>query len=55
MLSKDYRLKLCTILYKMKLSRDVTLDERIWASKLISVNRHARGLTENILGTILME
>jgi len=53
MLSRDHRLKLCEILYRLRLQRKVTLEERIWASKLISVNNHARGLSERILGGIL--
>ena len=48
-LSKNYRLKLVEILYKMKLGRTVSLDDRIWMSKLTKANLHAHGLAENIL------
>ena len=46
MLSKDYRLRLTIIACKTRLGREVTLDERIWALKLIEHNNHARGIWE---------
>ncbi len=45
-LSKDYRLRLSVIACKTRLDRDVTLEERIWAQKLIEHNAHARGIWE---------
>ena len=46
MLSKEYRLRLVEICCKMRLGREVTLKERIWAQKLITHNAHARGISE---------
>tara|TARA_Y100001963_G_scaffold157726_1_gene254776 strand:- start:477 stop:629 length:153 start_codon:yes stop_codon:yes gene_type:complete len=46
MLSKEYRLRLVEICCKMRLGREVTLKERIWAQKLIDHNAHARGIAE---------
>ena len=48
MLSKDYRLRLSVIACKTKLNRDVSLNDRIWAQKLVEHNRHARGIWERL-------
>jgi len=49
MLSRESRLMLTEICCRIKLSRTVTLDERIWMHKLISHNKHALGIAERIL------
>ncbi len=49
MLSREYRLRLCEILYRIKLQRTVTLEERIWMHKLLEHNAHARSLAQRIL------
>ena len=48
MLSKDYRLRLTTIACKTKLHREVSLEDRIWALKLVEHNKHARGIWERM-------
>ena len=48
MLSKDYRLRLTTIACKTRLNREVSLDDRIWAQKLVEHNGHARGIWERL-------
>ena len=45
-LSRDYRLRLSVIACKTRLNRDVRLDDRSWAQKLIEHNAHARGIWE---------
>ena len=35
MLSKDYRLRLSAIACKTRLNREVSLEDRIWAQKLV--------------------
>ena len=47
-LSRDYRLRLSVIACKTRLNRDVSLDDRIWAQKLIENNAHARGIWERL-------
>ena len=49
MLSTKYRLKLTDICCRIKLSRAVTLEERIWMNKLIEHNKSARGIVERIM------
>jgi len=49
MLSKDSRLRLSEICYRMKLGRKVTLLERVWVYKLTRANRHAAGIRDRIL------
>ena len=49
MLSKDYRLRVTEIAYKVKLGRETTLAERIWMNKLIEHNNQARGIVERIM------
>ena len=44
MLSKDYRLRIVEMSCRIKLGRKVTLEERIWLSKLIQNNKHAENL-----------
>ena len=48
MLSKDYRLRLSVIACKTKLNREVSLEDRIWAQKLVEHNGHARGIWERL-------
>ena len=48
MLSKDYRLRLTTIACKTRLNREVSLDDRIWAQKLVEHNGHARAIWERL-------
>ena len=48
MLSKEYRLRLTEICCRIRLGREVSLDERIWAMKLIEVNKHAAGIAERL-------
>ena len=48
MLSKDYRLRLTTIACKTRLNREVSLDDRIWAQKLVEHNNHARGIWDRL-------
>ena len=43
-LSKEYRLRLVEICTKMKLQKEVSLEDRIWAQKLIEHNQHAAGI-----------
>ena len=50
MLSKDSRLRLSEIACRVRLNREVTLEERIWANKLIAHNNSARGIYERIVG-----
>ena len=47
-LSKDHRLRLSIIACKPRLDREVTLEDRIWAQKLIEHNAHARGIWERL-------
>ena len=49
MLSKDSRLRVSEIAYRVKLGRPVTLTERIRMHKLIKHNNHARGIVERIM------
>jgi hypothetical protein len=49
MLSKDYRLRLSVIACKTRLNREVTLEDRIWAQKLIEHNKHAKGIWERTI------
>ena len=49
MLSKDYRLKLTESCCRIKLNRSVTLEERIWVTKLCEHNKHAAGIAERFL------
>ena len=49
MLSTKYRLKLTDICCRIKLSRAVTLEERIWMNKLIDHNVHARQLAGSLI------
>ncbi len=49
MLSKEYRLRLTEIACKVKLGRETSLSERIWMTKLIENNNHARGIVERIM------
>lgn len=49
MLSREYRLRLCEILHRVKLQRPVTLNDRIWMHKLIEHNAHARSLAQRLL------
>ena len=48
MLSKDYRLRLSIIACKTRLNREVSLEDRIWAQKLVEHNGHARGIWERL-------
>ena len=48
MLSKDYRLRLSIIACKTRNNREVSLEERIWAQKLVEHNGHARGIWERL-------
>jgi len=49
MLSKDYRLRLTEICCRIRLGREVSLDDRIWAMKLCDANASAAGIKERIL------
>jgi len=44
MLSKEYRLRLVEICTRMRLQREVSLEDRIWAQKLVEHNQHAAGI-----------
>ena len=48
MLSKDYRLRQSIIACKTRLIREVMLEDRIWAQKLVEHNLHARGIWERM-------
>ena len=45
---KYYSLSLSLIACKTRLDREVTLEDRIWAQKLIEHNAHARGIWERL-------
>ena len=49
MLSKDYRLRLSVIACKTRLNREVTLEDRIWAQKLIEHTAHAKGIWDRTI------
>ena len=49
MLSKDSRLRLTEICCRIKLNREVSLDERIWMQKLTEHNNSAKGIAERML------
>ena len=49
MLSTDYRLRLNDICCRIISDGHVTLEERIWMSKLIEHNRHALAIVESLL------
>lgn len=48
-LSRDYRLRLSEICYRIKLNREVKLEERVWMNKLCEHNKSAKGLVETLL------
>tara|TARA_B100001093_G_scaffold316838_1_gene302282 strand:- start:855 stop:1058 length:204 start_codon:yes stop_codon:yes gene_type:complete len=48
-LSRDYRLRLSELCYRIKLGRDVSLDERVWMNKLCEHNKSAKGLVETLM------
>ena len=52
MLSKDSRLRLTEIACKVRLGRDTTLAERIWAQKLCDHNKHALGIWNRFVNNI---
>ncbi len=54
MLSREHRLRLSEIACRLKLRRDVTLEERIWVNKLITHNNSAKGIYENIVGRVAL-
>ena len=41
-------LRLTDICCKIRVGRDVSLDESLWAMKLIEVNKHAAGIAERL-------
>ncbi len=45
-LSKEYRLKVGEIACKIKLDREVSLEDMVWFNKLVEHNAHARGIAE---------
>ena len=45
-LDKDQRLKCSEIACRIRLGRNVTLEDMIWYNKLITNNRYARGIHE---------
>ena len=47
-LSKDYRLRLTTIARKVKLKREVSYEDMVWATKLVQNNKHASGIWERM-------
>jgi hypothetical protein len=47
-LSKDSRLRLTIIACKTRLNRTVSLEDRIWAYKLVENSDHARGIWERM-------
>ena len=49
MLSTDYRLRLNDICCRIISDGPVTLEERIWMSKLIEHNKHALAIVESLL------
>ena len=49
MLSEDSRLRLTEICCRIKLNREVSLDERIWMQKLTEHNKSAKGIAERML------
>ena len=48
MLSKDYRLRLTDIACRIKLDREVSLEEMVWYNKLVKHNKHAAGIAERL-------
>ncbi len=48
MLSKDYRLRLTDIACRIKLDREVSLEDMVWYNKLIEHNKHAAGIAERL-------
>ena len=49
MLSKDHRLKLSEICCRIRLGREVSLEERVWATKLCEENEQAAGIRDRLL------
>jgi len=49
MLSKDHRLKLSEICCRVRLGREVSLEDRIWATKLCEENEQAAGIRDRLL------
>ena len=50
MLSKEYRLRVVEIACKIRLNREVSLEDMVWYNKLVKNNGHARGLHERFVG-----
>ena len=48
-LSKDYRCRITEIACKVRLDREVSLEDMAWATKLIEHNNQARGIWERHL------
>ena len=48
-LSKEYRQRLYDICYRIKCDSKVTLDDRVWMTKLADHNKSARGIVEQLL------
>lgn len=53
-LSKDYRLRLQIIACSVRLKRDVTFEDMVWATKLCKSNKHAMGIWERTVGCQLV-
>ena len=48
MLSKDHRLRVTEIACKIRLNREVSLEDMMWYTKLIKHNKHAAGIAERL-------
>ena len=53
MLSKEYRLRVTEIACKIKLNREVSIEDMMWYTKLIKNNKHALGIAERMSGRVL--
>jgi hypothetical protein len=49
MLSKDSRLRVSEISCRIRLGREVTLDDRIWLNKICEHNKSAAGIRDRLL------
>ena len=53
MLSKEYRLRVTEIACKIKLNREVSIEDMMWYTKLVKHNKHASGIAERMSGRVL--
>tara|TARA_Y100001963_G_scaffold143049_1_gene213388 strand:+ start:553 stop:753 length:201 start_codon:yes stop_codon:yes gene_type:complete len=49
MLSKDFRLKLSEICCKVRLGRKVSLEDRIWVTKLCEEDKQAASIRDRLI------